>query len=66
MDDAADYRAKAEEAERLAETAPTSALREAFLDLARGWRDLVELANERQRIRTEILQAVARILAERR
>lgn len=62
MDEAADYREKADEAERLAAAAPTPSLREAFQYLAEGWRDLARQADERERLRAEFLATVARLL----
>lgn len=44
MEDAADYRKKAEEAEQQARATASPYLREAFLRLARGWHDLARQA----------------------
>lgn len=46
MHDAAYYREKAEEAERQAATAPSSTVRDTFLRIAEGWRDLARQADE--------------------
>lgn len=47
MDEAADYREQADEAERQAAAAATPALRDAFLHLAEGWRGLARQTDER-------------------
>lgn len=44
MVDAAEYLARAEEAEGQAATAPSAIVRDAFLRLAEGWRELARQA----------------------
>lgn len=44
MHDAAYYREKAEEAERQAAQAPSAHVRDTFLRIAKGWRDLADQA----------------------
>jgi hypothetical protein len=47
--EAEDYREKAKAAEREAAAAPSSSVREIFLRLAQGWRDLADQADAANR-----------------